>query len=109
MNVVDTAVKGHVVNMRTANPLHFQEKAGPAREADDVAGSFIDMLKGAIGKVNDLQVQSDELAQKMVYQPESVDIHQVMIAGQKAEISLSFAKAIRDEAIRTYRELMNLR
>jgi flagellar hook-basal body complex protein FliE len=109
MNIVDNAVRGHIVNMRTANPLHFQDTQGAAREADDVAGSFIDMLKGAIGKVNDLQVQSDELTQKMIYQPESVDIHQVMIAGQKAEISLSFAKAIRDEAIRTYRELINLR
>ena len=27
----------------------------------------------------------------MIYEPESVDIHTVMIAAQKAEISLSFA------------------
>jgi len=38
-----------------------------------------------------------------------VDIHTVMIAAQKAEISLNFTKAVRDEAIRAYRDLMNLR
>jgi flagellar hook-basal body complex protein FliE len=32
-----------------------------------------------------------------------------MIAQQKAEISLTFAKAVRDEAIRAYRDIINLR
>jgi flagellar hook-basal body complex protein FliE len=67
------------------------------------------MLVEAVGKTNDLQVEADNLRTKMIYEPESVDIHQVMIAGQKAEISLTFTKAVRDEAIKSYRELMNLR
>nr|HPM34164.1 flagellar hook-basal body complex protein FliE [Spirochaetota bacterium] len=46
---------------------------------------------------------------KMIYEPESVDVHTVMIAAQKAEVALTFAKSIRDEAIKAYRELMNLR
>jgi len=32
-----------------------------------------------------------------------------MIAAQKAEVAMSFTKAVRDEAIRAYRELINLR
>jgi len=46
---------------------------------------------------------------KMVIEPESVDIHQVMIATQKAEIALGLTKAVRDGALNAYRELMNLR
>ena len=63
----------------------------------------------ALNKVNNLQVESDDLAQKMIYEPETVDIHQVMIAAQKAELAITFTKSVRDEAIRAYRDLINLR
>ena len=99
---------GHIVKMNATDPKHFSEKA-PAGQADDVSSSFKDVFNAAIGKVNDLQVNSDELYQKMIYEPESVDVHQVMIAQQKAEVALTFVKSVRDEAIRSYRELMNLR
>ena len=52
---------------------------------------------------------SNDLTQKMIHEPESVDIHNVMIAAQKAKIALNFTKAVRDEAIRAYRDFMNLR
>lgn len=100
---------GHIVKMKTSNPLHYDNDAKIGRETDDVSGSFADAFNKAMGKVNDLQVDSESLAQKMIYEPESVDIHTVMIAAQKAEISLTFAKSIRDEAIRAYRELVNMR
>ena len=47
--------------------------------------------------------------EKMVASPEKVDIHQVMIANQKAEISLTFAKTVRDEVMQGYKELLNMR
>jgi flagellar hook-basal body complex protein FliE len=100
---------GHIVKMKTSNPLHYDNAARNRLESDDVSGSFAQVFNTAIGKVNDLQVDSEDLAQKMIYAPESVDIHTVMISAQKAEIALSFAKAIRDEAIRAYRELTNMR
>jgi flagellar hook-basal body complex protein FliE len=67
------------------------------------------MLNGAISKTNDLQVDAESLMQQMIVKPESVDIHQVMVATQKAEISLGLTKAVRDGALNAYRELINLR
>lgn len=99
---------GTIVNLRTTDPLHFSSKRQKPLD-DDVAGSFGEMLSGVLGKVNNLQVESDKLTQQMIHSPESVDIHSVMIAGQKAEIAISFTKAVRDEVIRAYRELMNMR
>jgi len=109
MNAISNGHIGHIVNMKTTNPLHYdnREKREPA--LDDVSTSFADSLMKALGKVNDLQVNSEDLAEKMIHSPESVNIHTVMIATQKAEVALSFAKAVRDEAIRAYRELINLR
>lgn len=100
--------KGSAVTMKATNPLHFSD-APKVDNGEDVAKSFSDMLAETIGKTNDLQIESEGLTRKMIYQPESVDIHSVMIAQQKAEIALTFTKAVRDEAIRSYRELMNLR
>ena len=100
--------KSNIFSMKTTHPLHYDNKPGKIQD-DDVAGSFMDALKSALGKVNDLQVDAEDLTQQMIYEPESVDIHTVMFAQQKAEIALSLTKAVRDEAIRAYRELINLR
>jgi flagellar hook-basal body complex protein FliE len=108
MNTIINPV-GNIVTLRTTNPLHFSDIVKREPEYDDVSTSFADSLMKSLGKVNDLQVESDNLQQKMIYEPESVDIHTVMIAMQKAEVALSFTKAVRDEAIRAYRELINLR
>ncbi|HOS40753.1 MAG TPA: flagellar hook-basal body complex protein FliE [Spirochaetota bacterium] len=104
----DNPSVGTMVNLRTTDPLHFSSKQQRPID-DDVAGSFGDMLTAALSKVNNIQVESDKLTQQMIHAPESVDIHSVMIAGQKAEIAISFTKAVRDEVIRGYRELMNMR
>ncbi|HOP61865.1 MAG TPA: flagellar hook-basal body complex protein FliE [Spirochaetota bacterium] len=104
-----TAVNGNLVRMFTTDPLHYSGEAPRRRSSDDVSGSFADMLNSAVTKTNDLQVDSEALMKKMVTEPESVDIHQVMIASQKAELALGLTKAVRDGALNAYRELMNLR
>lgn len=100
---------GNIVKMFTTDPLHYSSDAPLKRPSDDVSGSFADMLNSAVAKTNDLQVDAEGLMKKMVIEPESVDIHQVMIATQKAEIALGLTKAVRDGALNAYRELMNLR
>jgi flagellar hook-basal body complex protein FliE len=108
-NINNRLPMGNIVELKTTNPLHYNGKPKNAEEKDDVSKSFSEMLTGAINKVNNLQVDSEDLTQKMITEPESVDIHTVMISAQKAEIALTFARSVRDEAIRAYRELINLR
>jgi flagellar hook-basal body complex protein FliE len=109
MNTINMETTGHLIAMKTSNPLHYNGTVKQERQPDDVSGSFADSLMKALGKVNDLQVDSEDMAQKMIYEPDSVDIHTVMIATQKAEVALNFTKAVRDEALKAYRELINLR
>jgi flagellar hook-basal body complex protein FliE len=105
---IDTYLLGTTVEMKTTNPLHYTDKPSP-QSSDDASASFAEMFNKSLSTVNDLQVDAEAMVQKMIYEPGSVDIHTVMIAQQKAEIALSFAKAVRDEAVRAYRELVNLR
>lgn len=100
---------GEAGAMRTSHKLHYTNVNVPQPARDDVSTSFSEMLKGFVGRVNDLQTDAEEMEETMIHAPESVDIHTVMIAQQKAEVALTFAKAVRDEAIRAYRELTNLR
>ncbi len=100
--------EGHIVRLNTTHPLHYGDQRR-AQATDDAAGGFAEALNRAIGTVNNLQVESEDLTRRMITEPESVNIHTVMIAAQKAEVSLSFTRAVRDELVRTVRELMNLR
>ncbi|MBN2038648.1 MAG: flagellar hook-basal body complex protein FliE [Spirochaetes bacterium] len=99
---------GNLLKMKTNHPLHYNGLKEKTLD-DNVSGSFANALMKAVGKVNNLLVDANDLTEKMIHEPESVDIHTVMIAGQKAEIALNFTKAVRDEAVRSYRDLMNLR
>jgi len=101
--------KGNIVELKVIDPKHYSGSNKSKTASDDISTSFKDMFNSAVGKVNNLQVDSENLTKKMIYAPETVDIHQVMIAAQKAELSLTFTKTIRDEAISAYRDLINLR
>ena len=72
-------INGHVVKMNTTNPFHYNEKNINRIASDDVSGSFQQVFMSALNKVNNLQVDSEELTQKMIYEPETVDIHQVSL------------------------------
>lgn len=69
--------------------------------------SFANTLKEAIDKVNDYQVQSDTLTNKLI-QGENVELHEVMIAAQKANITLNATVEIRNKVIEAYQEIMRM-
>ena len=101
-------VHGDTVHMKKTHEKHFGE-TGKTAKSDNVAGNFANMFNNAFNTVNSLQTRSDKLAEKIVYDPNSVDAHTVMIATEKARISLMFTKSVVDQVIRAYRELINMR
>jgi flagellar hook-basal body complex protein FliE len=99
---------GDKVSIKTTDSRHYGDKA-ELESVDNVAESFASALKKSLEKVNDLQIHADELTQKMIYNPNSVDAHEVMIAAEKARMALTFTKTIADGVIKAYRDLTNLR
>lgn len=99
---------GNVVNLRKTHNKHFGIP-GSAEKKDDIAPSFSKVLNSALKKVNGLQHNSDYLTQKMITSPNEVNIHEVMIAMQKAQFSLNFTKSIRDRVVRAYQDVMSMR
>jgi flagellar hook-basal body complex protein FliE len=99
---------GDKISIKVTDSRHYGDKA-EVSSPDNFAETFASALKSALSKVNDLQVEADELTQKMVYDPNSVDAHEVMIAAEKARMSITFTKTIADGVIKAYRELTTLR
>lgn len=68
------------------------------------SGNF---LKELVGKVNDLQTQADSKIKNMVT-GESKELHEVMIAVEKAGISFQFLTQVRNKAVEAYQEVMRM-
>jgi len=73
----------------------------------NVAQGFSGSVKKALSEVNELQGEADMFAQKLAA-GESVEIHQAMIAMQKASTALQFTVQVRNKVIEAYQEIMRM-
>ena len=69
--------------------------------------SFWKYLQGSIEKVNDLQLKADKATQDFLLGKDT-NIHQVMIAIEKANISLQLMVQIRNKMMNAYEEIMRM-
>ena len=69
--------------------------------------TFTDLLKQSLGEVNSLQFEADDWAEKFA-SGETDNIHQVMIASEKANIALQLATAVRSKIMDAYSEIMRM-
>ncbi|MHB1392426.1 MAG: flagellar hook-basal body complex protein FliE [Clostridia bacterium] len=69
--------------------------------------SFADFLNNAVSDVNKLQVDSERLNEALAI-GKTDNIHQVMIAAEKAEIALQFTMQIRNKILDAYQEIMRM-
>lgn len=101
-------VIGDEIKLAATHRKHFgfAEKVAEEKLTDT---SFSKILKNELTKANQYQLESDELAQKLAVSPKDVNIHDVMIAAEKAEFALNFVRVVRDKVVRAFQELINMR
>ncbi len=68
---------------------------------------FSSALKGAIDELNNSQIQSDIATNKFIT-GEITNIHDVMIAAQKASVTRQAAIEVRNKVIDAYKEIMRM-
>lgn len=77
-------------------------------EKDNNQGiGFGDVLNNALSQVNNLQQDSDKMAEKLAT-GETNDISQVMIASEKANLALQLTVQIRNKVVDAYQEIMRM-
>lgn len=69
--------------------------------------SFGQFLQDAIGEVNNAQIHAGELSTQFAA-GKPLDIHQVMIAGQEANVMLDLTLQVRNKLVDAYQEIMRV-
>ncbi|MFC7372168.1 flagellar hook-basal body complex protein FliE [Fictibacillus iocasae] len=85
------------------------QAAGAARSITpaEAQESFKDALSSALNSVNEAQRQSNIATEAMIT-GKTDNLHQVMIAAEKASITLQTAVEIRNKAVEAYQEMMRM-
>ncbi len=69
---------------------------------------FSSLLKTSIDKVNEIQQQAGEMAQRFDAGDKTVNLSDVMINLQKASVSFQAMTQIRNRLVNAYQEVMNM-
>ena len=84
---------------------NFMKNEAP--KVDKGNTSFSEILKDSINKVGELQKDANEQTEKLV-KMEGQDIHNTMIAVEKADLSFQLMMQIRNKIISAYEEIMRI-
>ena len=71
-------------------------------------GAFGDLLQQSIDSVNEAQQSSGELKRAFELGESNVDLAQVMIASQKANVSFQAMVQVRNKLVEAYKDVMNM-
>ncbi|KAB7708048.1 flagellar hook-basal body complex protein FliE [Bacillus aerolatus] len=69
--------------------------------------NFASFLKESLNGVSQAQAKSADMTNKLIL-GENVDLHQVLIAGQKASVTMQLTMEVRNKAVEAYQEIMRM-
>lgn len=98
MDIMHVKGKGtNPINKELVNPIAEQEQGT----------SFKKTLSGFLDEVNDLQLKANESIENLATEKVK-NVHEVMIAMAKAEVSFKFMMEARNKLVETYKEVMRM-
>ena len=69
--------------------------------------TFGNVLKGELDKVNESQIASEDITERFI-KGEDIDVHNVMVAGEEAKLSLQLAVQVRNKLVEAYQEISRM-
>ena len=104
MNRMLMEMKSLQADMRNVagTPISSPADAG-TKQAD-----FSGMLKSAVDTVNETQMQASNLAGQFEVGAPGVDLPEVMVALQKANVSFQAMTQVRNRLVQAYQDIMNM-
>ena len=103
-------------SMSGLTPVNIQVESRPgvrvgqtafSQKSNGVQKSFSDSLKAQITDVNHTQLEANEAVTAMVT-GRSHNIHETMIALDKADVSFRMLTKVRNKAVEAYQEIMRM-
>ncbi len=99
-------VNGLLVQMRNL-AAQAQSLSTPAADAPDKA-SFAALLDSSIDTVNQTQKHASALAEAFETGTQNIDLAEVMVSLQKADLSFKAMTEVRNKLVNAYQEIMNM-
>jgi flagellar hook-basal body complex protein FliE len=108
----------NLTQLARTNPMHYtangvagilNDDSSEAEGSSAGGASFQDALLKAMDGVSSSQNKSDNLLQKVVADPNSVDAQDVTIAMAEANMSLNLAKTILSRIVTAWKDVINTR
>jgi flagellar hook-basal body complex protein FliE len=87
--------------------ISFEDFEGSKLTRADSKKTFSELLSDQIMDVNSLQKEADTAIQKLV-SGKSKNIHETMLAVEKAEIAFKTMNQVRNKVIEAYKEVMRM-
>jgi flagellar hook-basal body complex protein FliE len=98
---------GQASELRVAQEMKANGMNAATEVGEAGGSSFSDMLKSSIGKVNEMQTQADSAIGELVA-GRTKNIHETMLAIERADTSLKLAMQVRNKILDAYREIMRM-
>ncbi len=90
-------------NLKSLIPLSLGRK----EESGGAGDSFGKMLKDSVEEVNQMQSEADRSIEQLIA-GESKNLHETMIAMEKASISFQLMMEVRNKIIEAYQDVMRM-
>lgn len=71
------------------------------------AGGFLESLKSAIGKANDVQAHANQAVDALMT-GQTQDLHRTMVALQEADVSFQLMMQIRNKLVAAYEDIQRM-
>lgn len=95
------------INTQAYQPIQSLSHTQPKTVNDKTGNQFVEMLKDTLQEVNNIQNKSDKQTNLFLH-GKTDQLHEVMIAAQKASISLETTVHIQQKMIDAYNEIMRM-
>lgn len=96
--------------MNTINQIQtpfIQSIAKPPATAENKVEGFGEIFKQALQEVNEAQKMSDKMTEGLAT-GKVENIHEVMVASEKASLSLQLTMQVRNKVVEAYQEVMRM-
>lgn len=97
------AQRPHAEAAGSLSPVAGMQKTQGAAKVD-----FSEALKASLNQVNQVQQNAETLGKNFAMGDDSVSLSDVMIAGQKANISFQTTVQVRNKLVSAYHDIMNM-
>jgi flagellar hook-basal body complex protein FliE len=90
-----------------SNPIGLPASSAATGTGGDAATPFGSVFSDAMGQLDTLETQARTAVGGLI-SGSGVDVHQAMIATQKAEMAFELALSVRNKAVQAYQSVMGM-